>query len=90
MEETALHSDFDAGYDHSWTGLHMFGMSETGEEEWSFVRTGYQGRYMQIREPDGSLEYRQIEDGSLPEVTFDEEDAGNVVQVVRCLLIPEG
>ena len=89
MEETALHSDFDAGYDHSWTGLHMFGMSETGEEEWSFVRTGYQGRYMQIREPDGTLEYRQIEDESLPEVTFDEEDAGNVVQVVRCLLIPE-
>ena len=88
VEETALHSDFEMAYDYSWTGLRLLDVWEAGGGGWSFIRTGLYGEYMQIKKTDGTSEYLQMDPGSLPEVTFDESDAGYVVRVVRCILIP--
>lgn len=88
VEETALHSDFEMDYDFSWTGLRLLDVWKAGEAGWSFIRIGYNGKYVQIGKTDGTSEYLQIDKGSLPEVTFDESDAGYVVRIVRCLLIP--
>ena len=88
VEETALHSDFEMAYDYSWTGLRLLDVWEAGDAEWSFIRTGLYGEYAQIKKTDGTSEYLQMAPGSLPEVTFDESDAGYVVRVVRCILIP--
>lgn len=88
MEETALQSDCEKLYDFSWTGLFLRDVFERGEPRWRFIRTGYNTKFMQIVKTDGTSEYRQIEKGSLPEVTFDESDAGYAVRLVRCILVP--
>ena len=99
MNESSPHSRYlvpgaDGRGVYGWTGLMIPEQEMSDRIGWKYMRTSiaeYDRQYVEIQKPDGSAEYWKIntKNGAMPEVVFDESDAGCVVRLVRCLLIPK-
>lgn len=75
----------------NWCGLIAGSKVQAERLGWSELELdSYQGskkRYLKVTDLKGEISYKEFE--GLPTITFRENDIGNNVEIMRCVLIPE-